>query len=124
MNGAVGVLRRGDQILVIDRADTMGYCFPGGLARRHESGEETVRRELLEETGLTMTGARFLFRYAETGGFSEFTTVYEITAKGEVRGSGEGRPAWLTVSEIEARIYRPQIAILEFLKRDRSLDSL
>jgi 8-oxo-dGTP pyrophosphatase MutT (NUDIX family) len=123
MNGAVGVLRRGDRILAIERADTLGYCFPGGLSKRHEPGEETVRRELLEETGLTMTGARFLYRYAETGGFSEFTAVYEITAEGEVRESNEGRPVWLTLSEIEARIYRPQIAILEFLKRDQALDS-
>jgi 8-oxo-dGTP pyrophosphatase MutT (NUDIX family) len=116
MTGAVGVLRRGDLILVIDRADSMGYCFPGGLSRRNESGEQTVRRELLEETGLTMTAARFLFRYAETGGFSEFTSVYEISAVGDVRGSGEGRPLWLTIHDIEARLYPPQTAVLTFLK--------
>jgi 8-oxo-dGTP pyrophosphatase MutT (NUDIX family) len=116
MHGAVGVLRRGERILVIDRADTMGYSFPGGLSKRNESGEQTVRRELMEETGLTMTGARFLFRYAETGGLSEFTSVYDVTAEGHLRGSGEGRPLWLTVPEIEAKLYPPQTAVLEFLK--------
>lgn len=122
MNGAIGVLHREDRILVIDRADSMGCCFPGGLSKRNESGEQTVRRELLEETGLTMTGSRFLFRYAETGGFSEFTSVYEITADGKPRGSSEGRPMWLTLSEIERRIYRPQTAVVEFLKTRRACE--
>jgi 8-oxo-dGTP pyrophosphatase MutT (NUDIX family) len=121
MNGAVGVLRRGDQILVIDRADSMGYCFPGGLSKRNEPGEETVRRELLEETGLVMTGAQFLFRYPETGGFSEFTSVYAVSAEGELRSSSEGRPLWLTPAAIEARIYRPQTAVLEYLNGNTAL---
>ncbi len=119
MSGAVGVLRQGGRILVIERADSMGYCFPGGLSKRNETGEETVRRELLEETGLLMTSARFVLQYPETGGFSEFTSVYEITAEGELRGSGEGRPVWLTLSEIESGIYRPQMAVLELLRSRR-----
>jgi 8-oxo-dGTP pyrophosphatase MutT (NUDIX family) len=120
MNGAVGVVRSGDKFLLIQRADGMGYCFPGGLARRHEAAEETVRRELLEETGLRLTAARFLFRYPETGGFSEFTSVYEISAQGELRGSGEGTPGWLTLSQLATAIYEPQRPVLKFLMQHPS----
>lgn len=115
-SGAVAVIPDGGRFLVIDRADRLGYCFPGGLSKRGEPEQETIRRELLEETGLALASARFLFRYPETGGFSEFTSVYEATATGEIRPSSEGVPLWLTLAEIQARPYPPQAPVLDYIR--------
>lgn len=39
------------------------YVLPGGGARRHESREKAVIRELEEETGLRTLESTFLFEY-------------------------------------------------------------
>ena len=116
LNGAVVIIRKGDCYLVIERADGHGYCFPGGICKRNEPGDQAARRELLEETGLVLTGSRMLFRYRESGGFSEFTEVHEGTATGELKASAEGIPRWLPPDEIERGIYRPQQPVLDYLK--------
>ncbi len=115
-SGAVVIIRDGDRFLLIERADKLGMCFPGGRGKPGEPEEETIRRELLEETGLTLVNPRFLFRYRETGGLSEFTSVYAGTASGQLRSSWEGKPHWLQLEEIEAKLYVPQRPVLEYVK--------
>lgn len=54
---------KGD-LLLVRRAKDPGkgtLDLPGGFADMHETVEETVSRELLEETGLTVTNCRYLF---------------------------------------------------------------
>ena len=47
---------KGDKILVIDRvkSDWPGLSFPGGHVEKGETLEESVIREMKEETGLTL----------------------------------------------------------------------
>ncbi|HVA49739.1 MAG TPA: NUDIX domain-containing protein [Pirellulales bacterium] len=51
--GAVAVIRDGDKLLVIRRAQQVvapgAYCFPGGGIEPGESEEEALIRELVEE---------------------------------------------------------------------------
>jgi ADP-ribose pyrophosphatase YjhB (NUDIX family)/thiamine kinase-like enzyme len=44
------------KILLIQRADTGAWALPGGFVDNDESGTDTARRELFEETGLMITG--------------------------------------------------------------------
>jgi 8-oxo-dGTP pyrophosphatase MutT (NUDIX family) len=117
LHGCVAILRDQHRVLVIDRSDGLGLCLPGGLIRKAESDPDGLRREVLEETGLKMNACRLLFEYAETGGFSSFTCVYEAAATGFLRGSSEGVPRWVSIAELRTNLYRPQLPVLEFLER-------
>lgn len=41
------------EVLLLRRADTGDWCYPGGAVELYEQTEAAARRELLEETGLT-----------------------------------------------------------------------
>ncbi len=113
LRGSIAIIRRGDQVLVIDRNDARGWCFPGGRARPRESAEEAVKREVREETGLTVTSCRFLFEFNEP---IARTHVFDAQASGELKGSWEGAPRWTSLSELAGRIYpahQPALAYLQ-----------
>lgn len=100
------LIEKGSRILLQNRikADWRGYTLPGGHIEPGESIVAAVRREMLEETGLTVLNPRlcgvkqfpieggryivFLFRA------SEFT--------GELVSSDEGKMEWVDRSEIPA----------------------
>jgi ADP-ribose pyrophosphatase YjhB (NUDIX family) len=59
-------LKRGDQLLLVRRGREPSaglYAFPGGRVEPGEADEEAVRRELVEETGLTVGAVAFLREY-------------------------------------------------------------
>src|SRR3972149_9710168 len=54
--GVIGILSRGDEYLMIRRADGVAkpgcWCFPGGHVERGETPRQAVGRELHEELGI------------------------------------------------------------------------
>ena len=76
----------------------------GGHLLAHESPEECVRREALEETGLTLTGLRLrgviTFILPDWG--DELTFLYTAQAEGEVKPDcPEGVLRWVPVGEVK-----------------------
>lgn len=61
----VGIIRnRKGEILVATRSKEPAkgtYDLPGGFCDSYETAEESIAREVLEETGLRITAARYLF---------------------------------------------------------------
>src|SRR3954454_25109970 len=56
--GAVCVLRRDDEVLLLCQRHTGRWALPGGLLQRGEEPAEAVRREVAEEIGLTVEVGR------------------------------------------------------------------
>jgi 8-oxo-dGTP pyrophosphatase MutT (NUDIX family) len=53
---SVIVFNAAGEVLMLERSDNECWCFPGGALEPGESLEETAKREVLEETGLTLEG--------------------------------------------------------------------
>lgn len=56
LRASIAIIQRNQQLLVIQRNDGRGLSLPGGIASWKEAEEETLRREVQEETGLRVTG--------------------------------------------------------------------
>ncbi len=82
------------------------YNFPAGLIDPGETPGEAAKRELMEETGLTLTSVRETLGVSYSAvGFSNETNVCVIgTAAGSFRPSTSGveeiEPGWFTRKEV------------------------
>jgi 8-oxo-dGTP pyrophosphatase MutT (NUDIX family) len=115
LRASIGIIRRGQTFLVILRNDGRGLSLPGGIANRKEAEEQTLRREVHEETGLSVTGQELRLRYKSTADVPCTISVFEAEVSGELRDSWEGSPRWMTVPELEPRLMASQRPVLELL---------
>lgn len=99
------MIYKDDQILLQNRqkSDWPGYTFPGGHIEKSESFVDAVKREILEETGLSIfqphlcgikqfptdDGARYIVLLFKTDLFS-----------GQLTSSAEGEMVWVNRKEI------------------------
>ena len=116
LRASIGIIRHGQTFLMIQRNDGRGLSFPGGIAGWKEAEETTLRREVLEETGLSVTGEQLRTRYHSTADVPCWISVFEVKASGELKGSWEGSPRWMTAAELEPRLLESQRPVLELLK--------
>ena len=117
LRASVGIIRRGQTFLVIQRNDGRGFSLPGGISGRKEAEIETLRREVLEETGLTVIGEDLKMRYHSTADVPCDISVFEAEASGELKGSWEGSPRWMTLPELEPRLLESQRPVLDLLRK-------
>ena len=117
LRASIAIIDRDGKILIIQRSDGRGLSLPGGIARRKEPEEMTLRREVREETGLEVTEAEFRLRYHSTADVPAYISVFVVKACGEVKDSWEGSPRWMTPKEIEPRLMESQRPVLELLKK-------
>ncbi len=104
---AVGVILDADQrILITRRADDAHqgglWEFPGGKVEQGESLESALRRELLEELGITIGAIAPLIEiHHDYGDKRVFLDVHVVQAfRGEARGL-EGQPLrWVPAAEL------------------------
>jgi 8-oxo-dGTP pyrophosphatase MutT (NUDIX family) len=115
LRASIGIIRDGDQVLVIRRNDGRGLCFPGGLAHPWETDEEALVREVQEETGLRAKSVEFAVRYDSDGEIPVRIAVFYVKAEGEPRSSWEGTPDWVELAEAHGGILRSQKYAVERL---------
>src|SRR5215831_13660243 len=63
LRASIAIIHRDGKFLVIHRNDGRGLGLPGGINGWREDEEAGLRREVLEETGLTVKTARLEMRY-------------------------------------------------------------
>jgi 8-oxo-dGTP pyrophosphatase MutT (NUDIX family) len=98
--GVLALIERGGELLLERRSDCGRWGFPGGAIEVDESLEEGLRREVLEETGLVVTGEELfavfpgpsrIVRYPDGNVVRLMTFVYraEVEDFGALRRSDE-----------------------------------
>jgi ADP-ribose pyrophosphatase YjhB (NUDIX family) len=115
--GAIAIIREGELFLVIDRVDGLGFGLPGGLARWREAPECTVRREVREETGLTVVSATFCFSFCDDNFYPVQTHVYDATVSGAMRSSHEGEVRKVTLDQLRNGVIASQRPVVDYLER-------
>ena len=115
LRASIGVVQDARGVLVIRRNDGRGLSFPGGLALPWETDEETLIREIKEETGLNCRAWKLAYRYESHADISTRITVFHVEASGELRASWEGQPEWREVKELHSQILRSQQCVADRL---------
>lgn len=83
-----------------------GWCLPGGKVDYGQTVEETVPKELAEETALECTSARFLFYQNslpyKPGGMHCINLYFECQAQGAITLNGESIAyAWVAPGDLD-----------------------
>lgn len=96
---------KGDMILVINRtkSDWPGLSFPGGHLEENETLEESVVREMKEETGLEIKNPKLcaIKEWDWGNGVRYLGLLYKTNDfKGELKSSSEGKVFWINKKEI------------------------
>lgn len=120
--GAIGIIRRGEKFVVIDRSDGFGLSFPGGLARKKEDPVETLWREVEEETGLIVSSSALRFSYMDESLYPIETYVFEAQANGHLRSSWEGEAKLVTFDELRAGIVVSQRQAVAWIEKQTAQD--
>jgi 8-oxo-dGTP diphosphatase len=103
-------LRSGERLLLVKRgrAPSKGlYAFPGGRVEDGESLEQAARRELMEETGLSVDGmelhAELELDGREPGTAYRLSVFCALYVSGELAAGDDAESAgWFTLAEMEA----------------------
>ena len=101
----------GKEMLVVRRAKEPAkgtLDLPGGFCDQWETGEEGVAREVMEETGLTVTATEFLFSLPNQYLYSGFLVhtvdlffLCRVSNEGDCRAMDDAAEArWIPLSEI------------------------
>lgn len=115
LRAAVGVVNRGGRFLVIDRSDGRGYSFPGGLALPWEDNEQTLIREVQEETALQVKQSKFMATYFSQEPIPCNINVFRMEVSGGLGDSWEGTPVWVELQELKNHVAASQRYIVEKL---------
>lgn len=118
--GAIAIIRRDGGFLGIKRSDGYGISMLGGIIMPWETPEHALRREVFEESGLTIGSADRLFEYESSLLYPARTTVFEAEAAGTARSSWEGKVGVFSLAELEQGIIASQRRVVEYLKESGS----
>ena len=100
----------------------------GGHFEEGESPEECLKREVLEETGLTLTSWRFrgLITFSQDGYGTEYMHLFTSDSfTGELKPCTEGELSWVPKEKIlSLELWEGDPAFLELLLRDEPFFTL
>lgn len=113
------MIYEGQKILVIERtkSDWPGLSFPGGHVEKNETLEQSVIREMKEETGLTIVKPKLCaIKERDWGeGVRYLGLLYKCdNFSGELKSSNEGKVFWIDKKDITK--YKLSMDFMELFK--------
>jgi 8-oxo-dGTP diphosphatase len=98
------IIEQDGKILLIDRADGLGYTIPGGIVRYRETMEQCIRREVYEETGFHVAIEKLQGVYSSIKRDPRFRAVcityHGTIIDGALHDSNEGKACWREPGEV------------------------
>ena len=117
LRASIAIIHREGKFLLIERNDGRGVGLPGGINGWREDEEVGLRREVLEETGLSVVTAKVEMRYHSAADVPCHIALFRAEATGELRDSWEGSPRWMTIEELEPRILESQRVVVGVMRK-------
>lgn len=111
-------IEKDGKMLFLDLSYMNGFCLPGGIIQSGEDAETSLKREVTEETGLTVIKSKYLSSVASSGrGIKTLSLVFLVETTGEIRESKEGTLHWLDPREALGKMAYTsnEIAIQKYL---------
>ena len=127
-------LERGDEYLMLHRTKKKNdenhdkWIGVGGKFEANESPEDCMRREILEETGLTVTDYRYrgIVTFVSDLYETEYMHLFTVNGwTGEARECDEGELAWIKKQKLfDLTLWQGDRIFLELLQKDVPFFSL
>lgn len=127
-------LERGDEYLMLHRTKKKNdenhdkWIGVGGKFEANESPEDCMRREILEETGLTVTEYRYrgIVTFVSDIYQTEYMHLFTVTDwTGEARECDEGELAWIKKQKLfDLTLWQGDRIFLKLLQQDVPFFSL
>ena len=127
-------LERGDEYLMLHRTKKKNdenhdkWIGVGGKFEANESPEDCMRREILEETGLTVTDYRYrgIVTFVSDLYETEYMHLFTVSGwTGEARECDEGELAWIQKQKLfDLTLWQGDRIFLELLQKDVPFFSL
>jgi 8-oxo-dGTP diphosphatase len=127
-------LERGDEYLMLHRTKKKNdenhdkWIGVGGKFEANESPEDCMRREILEETGLTVTDYRYrgIVTFVSDIYETEYMHLFTVTNwTGEARECDEGELAWIKKQKLfDLTLWQGDRIFLKLLQKDVPFFSL
>ena len=127
-------LERGDEYLMLHRTKKKNdenhdkWIGVGGKFEANESPEDCMRREILEETGLTVTDYRYrgIVTFVSDLYETEYMHLFTVTDwTGEARECDEGELAWIKKQKLfDLTLWQGDRIFLKLLQEDVPFFSL
>ena len=96
-----------DGVLLAQRSELRGWELPGGAAQPEESGEDAVRREVLEETGIRVEVEQRVAKYLRSGFRPHVAHIYRCRYQGGTARPSHETPnvAWFAPGELPSTLF-------------------
>ncbi|MEI6022480.1 MAG: NUDIX domain-containing protein [bacterium] len=127
---AVGIVVQNDQVLLIERRNTLEYfVFPGGGVENEETVEQAVIRELREETTIEVKIKKLLYCHMYDDDTEQYFYLCEYIGgepklahdAPEIKQMAEGNdfynPAWYKIEDLKTMLVFP-LEIRDLLLED------
>ena len=111
-------IKKEGRVLFLNLTYMKGLDLPGGIIKAEEDVETALRREILEEVGLTVTKLEYLWSVNSYKGISMLCLFFNVEVEGNLKDSEEGTLVWLNPKEaIGKMVYENvEISLRKFLE--------